>query len=220
MATYLPPTFRWMPPTLETRLTDEPDLDEIRTRILYDHAAGRLGSDIRLALEGSDDDTRSSCRVRTQVGVRLAQAVGRTHTRTTVSATFRCEESNREFDHYDEAGLSMLVVKYRSKPFARLDLEPPLGAYVHGEPFFDAWSQHAEPTVLIGGGTTEFETDGPVTPGATVTFKAELDEAVPRRGLVVLVGMEDEVVAESDDTTYVVRLRSHWFLESVTLGTY
>ncbi len=220
VATYLPQAFRWSPPTLEAHLSDEPDHHDLNARLLYDHTEGRLGSDIRLRLKGSDDDTRSSCLVRTEVGLRLAQAVPPLAHGVHVVATFRCEESGREFDHYDEAGLSDLKVDYTSRPFARLDLDPPLGARVYDKPFLRSYAQHAEPTVMVGGLDFDLDDVAPVPHGKKAVFTCTLDELPPRRGNLLAVGIEDEVVARSDDTTYIVRLRSHWFLESVDLSTY
>lgn len=220
MATYHPDTFRWAPPTLETRLSDEPDINEIQVRLLYDHTQGRLGSDIRLRLRGSEDDTRSTCLVRTRVEIRIAQPIPSGAVGVHVVAKFRCEESSREFDHYDESGDSNLIVDYRSKPFARLDLDPPLGRYAYDEPFFEWYSQHADKSFLIGGLDFDHGDAGPMKPGDLGTFDVGLDEVAPTRGMLIEVGMEDEVVAQSDDTTYIVRLRSHWFLERVDLTPY
>lgn len=220
VAIYPPQTYRWAPPTLEARLSDEPDHSDLRARLLYDHTAGRLGSDIRLRLKGSDDDTRSSCLVRTHVEVRLAQPVPPGAKGIHVVGKFRCEESSREFDHYDESGLSDLKVDYTSRPYARLELDPPLGAYAYGKPFFRSYAQHAEPSGLVGGLDVDINDEGPLPQGHKALLAVELDEISPRRGLLIAIGMEDEVVAQSDDTTYIVRLRSHWFLDSVELTTY
>lgn len=218
VATYLPATFQWAPPTVETRLTEEPDVHEIQARLLYDHTMGRLGSDIRIRLKGSDDDTRSSCRARTHVAIRLAQPVPVGALGVHLVARFRCEEAGPpEFDHYDEGGTSSVQVDYRSRPFARLDLDSLAGTYVYDEPFLEGIASFAPDTGIIVGGMdaqyVKITADPPV-------FAVGLDEVRPQRGMLVSVGIEDEVVVDSDDTTYIVRLRSHWFLESVELTTY
>lgn len=211
-----PKDYRWSAPFIITEIRDEPDRAQGSVLAIYDYSMGRLGSDIRLHVAGSDDSTNHRLVVRTEVVVELVEhldVIGA----IVALATYRCQEVTPELiSESEEYGPSDLRFDWISRPYAFI------ADQAHGQPATVPQPLHSASATGEDGLFSDGEinkNDGFIPkPGEDTHRRFLFNDVVPTTPIRLVVGIENELKAYTNDWTYTIRLRSHWLLTSVKIG--
>jgi hypothetical protein len=224
---FIPAEFGWSPPWLEHQIKDEPDGVGLVGHINYDFRAGRLGSSFRLSLTGSDDDTGNRLLVRTECIVPLSRDnIPVDAKQMVVRAVFECVEcfTGDTNTFADEYGPSTINALWSSRPYALQARIDNVGVKRSGQTYS---ANDAENLVRVTYWGTDFPYGSgilgavgasdikPKQKGDRVVFTVELEEIPPQDVDQVIIGIEDEIAAASNDVSYELELRSHWLLLEV-----
>ena len=223
--TFTPNDYGWSAPWLTHQIRDEPDEVGLVGHINYDFRAGRMGSSFRFNLSGSDDDTGNHLVVRTECVVTMSRGnIPAGATQMVARAVFECVECATTDKLAEEYGPSTIGVLMRSRPYAlqaRVDND---GIKRSALTFSSNDAENLVRTgfsgtdVIYGSGLFAFqEADNiaPRKPGDKVVFSVELGGFAPQDVDQVIIGIEDEIAAASNDVSYELELKSHWLLREI-----
>ncbi len=225
MTTHLPP-FGWVAPGYEHAVEDEPDSVDATTRVGYDHIAGRVGSDVRIQLDGASGDTRAKHTVITSLRItepdvrRIADAG-----KGFVGVTLRCqfadfttavdpEELSADFSARLSSVVSATFVLAPDKPLGTLQLAGP--AVTPPELF-------AISSAAVGRSLKPI--DKVETPAAEQDVRrlvfafAGIDGWDRTSPLELDVTLTNALSVSSNDVSFTIFFRSHWQVDECVLNT-
>lgn len=206
-----------MAPLVIGTVRDEPDFARGSVLAVYDHSVGRLGSDLTLHVAGSDDSTDHRLVVRTEIAVDLTEhpdVIGA----LVATAAFECQEAFPEVgSQNEEYGVSRVRFDFTSKPYAYI------AGQIKGQPghvnALYATYATGDDGLLSGGEVHQAGNFGqPPKAGQPEAVVFKFDDVVTTTVIRLVVGIENELHASSNDWTYTIRFRSHWLLQKLQIG--
>lgn len=211
------PPYRWIDPSVERRVTDEPDSAENSAHLFYDHLAGRLGTEISSTLEGAANATTSNLVHRSQVAISEFEIDPAEAALIVVDVDFRCQGVSVDYPAMvDEHLASAFKGTMLTRPFA----------VVH--PGVSGREQRIDDAPIVDhrriGGGRRNPTDDPrliPTPNQispvrfSFTNVAPWDPVLP---LSISVGIDNIVDVATNDVSYRLSFTSRWTVERITVS--
>lgn len=225
MSPHLPP-FQWLDPLYEHDVSGEPDKVDATTRLLYDHLAGRIGSEARVSLSGASNDTQLTHRTVSTLIVTEPQ-VGRiaVHNRGYIGVKLKCvkadfhvhtqtEEFGSEFEATLTSEVTVLIFPAQPNREARVHIGP---QFKSGRPQLYAVSS------TTGGRKKQVDTidvKAAAPDERRLVFEAKRiaswDQKEP---LVFGVVLTNTVDVNAEDTTFNIDFWSEWIVAEVIVDT-
>jgi hypothetical protein len=198
---FLPYQFLWHAVTLEQRVSDDPSFESLSSLVSYDHTQGRLGSDLTIGVEGSDDNTDNEVVLREEVWIEVPLPASFSGDVPVIAEFETVSVDQRYLKIDDEAGFSDLTISWKSQPYATV-------GYPKDYRIYDAALTH-------GQSTWGSFSPSPIIPKHVEVRTFRLSDL---KGTVRLgVGIEHSVVGRSNDYSYVVQCIGDFKLTKITV---
>ena len=196
------PPFQWHPVSLEQHASDDPSFESLSSLLSYDHTTGRLGSDLTIAIDGSDDDTDDEVVLREEVWIDVHLPAGFSGD-LPVGAEFETVAADQKFLKIDdEAGFSDLTISWKSMPYATSGF--PKDHRVYDRVLAEGYNSW--------GGFSA----APVNPNPSEPRMFVLRDL---KGTVRIgVGIEHTIFGHSNDYSYEVRSIGDFILSKITIN--